>query len=915
MSFNKFSTKKEEGKNGKEPAQVKKKQAAKINPLLSAKTDQYVDDNDLYKYQINYVDKAKHYEFLVETKERRQPPKEFESWIQKEMQLDDELTKYHWWHKSGFNFIKSARWDHFMLNLFMIVLLVGAAAELDLIETSLSVLIMTYLSILMFVSQLIPFVGTFYFTCNCNDLVRFMASLDFAKWAFASCLTAQYIEYFYYSGQGKREQAGNVRIGHVNKPGPVMKKIKGVLAGLRKRGAKIGPEEEDDDDYDDEYEDGRNSGSYGKSVSDLERGDSERSIGRDAAESGSSSRRSSTSKSLRVTAFGHLLDEKQSTKAAKQAQAARSAAKAAEAAASSDEEGYSNKKVKNKQPGSKGSEESAGEAMSGKKSAKSSGSKKNGNNSSEVDGKERPGSASKSSSKEGGRPSSGGKNKPGSASKGQERGDRPGSGNSKKSQKGNRPGSAGGEGRRPGSGNRNKKSGGKSTLDPFLLGKSNDRESKDGVREVKEEDGESSDDASEEEIEFVDWTCLVCGADNHKPRYPPDMSDISFGSVGVFFKRTYAVITPRRRSPTCYKCTTYMDYRPPPGSEHLFTLKPYPNTAMTDYPKPVTVQAGMTDDPLAERFNRIKSFFFGLSNDPRSTPVANDWRLRKYLANRYAMMPRLKLEPGDRYQVGEIVECRQQKSDWVRTKIISLKPNHMYDIKYDTGEELRFVLESALRMVPEKRRYAYRVEMAMVVIVVFTPLGMLLALTSGDAGLIALPLLLSMATLLALRFGTFVQYLVNFYNSGCITIFAFFILYGLPVLLLTAAAGLAVSNAGSDPSIWPTVANLMIASKAFSLPVLYIMRPAFLVIACPIFLLTSIGISQLANQMAYPEFTGIVGNVACILAFIVIKYLRIHLHSVWDVCLVIRPAMDTASQNPNIIHTTYDYLKYDLLNF
>lgn len=278
-------------------------------------------------------------------------------------------------------------------------------------------------------------------------------------------------------------------------------------------------------------------------------------------------------------------------------------------------------------------------------------------------------------------------------------------------------------------------------------------------------------------------------------------------------------------------------------------------------------------------------------------------------------MPRLTLKPGERYEIGEIVECKQQKLAFVRTKIVAVKPNKMYDIKYDTGEELRFVLESALRMVPHKRRYAYRVEMAMAVITTFTPFGLTLAFIS-DAGFVFLPLLLASVALLILRLGAFCQYFYNFYNSGAITMVIFFLLYGLPVLLLTVAAAIGLSSTSADPTAWNTVANMFIAAKMFSLPVLYIMRPAFCVIGVAVFIPSSAGMSLLASHFVDPTATPILYPVVPLaLTVLIVKYLRKHLHAVWDVCLVIRPCPPVSELNPSIVTTVKDYILYDLLNF
>jgi len=98
------------------------------------------------------------------------------------------------------------------------------------------------------------------------------------------------------------------------------------------------------------------------------------------------------------------------------------------------------------------------------------------------------------------------------------------------------------------------------------------------------------------------------------------------------------------------------------------------------------------------------------------------------MSDRFPEVPRQEVRPGfdpntGRYslaspdaehnveplEIGEIVECKLQKADWCRCKITLVRVTNMYDIKYDTGEELRFVKQEQLRLRPEKREYAYRV--------------------------------------------------------------------------------------------------------------------------------------------------------------------------------------------------------------
>jgi hypothetical protein len=206
-------------------------------------------------------------------------------------------------------------------------------------------------------------------------------------------------------------------------------------------------------------------------------------------------------------------------------------------------------------------------------------------------------------------------------------------------------------------------------------------------------------------------------------------------------------LTKGRSVPTCIHCLTYADYKPPMCSAHLFPHYPEPHIAFDNYPKYVAVQGGVKAGAGNRLYSIIESFIFGIRNNATSKLAANDWRLKYYANDRFPEIPRQvvktdkavalgesggDIEEGgggggggggddidtgtesDPIEVGEIVECRLQKSEWSRCRIIKVRAMQMYDIKYDTGEELRFVRQQQIRLRAEKREYAYRLELSIV---------------------------------------------------------------------------------------------------------------------------------------------------------------------------------------------------------
>ena len=135
----------------------------------------------------------------------------------------------------------------------------------------------------------------------------------------------------------------------------------------------------------------------------------------------------------------------------------------------------------------------------------------------------------------------------------------------------------------------------------------------------------------EKDVEYADWVCVVCGKENHRPRHPFIEHDLIFGSQGFHFKRLTVAIKPRRDMPECAKCFTYMDYKPPAASRHLFNTATGRYDVFKDYPRVSRIQAALKTDKWTRRKNKVYSFFFGPRDREESAGIFNDWRLRMYV--------------------------------------------------------------------------------------------------------------------------------------------------------------------------------------------------------------------------------------------------------------------------------------------
>jgi hypothetical protein len=437
---------------------------------------------------------------------------------------------------------------------------------------------------------------------------------------------------------------------------------------------------------------------------------------------------------------------------------------------------------------------------------------------------------------------------------------------------------------------------------------------------------------------FIDWHCLVCKTFNHARKEIQDQNvDVIFGLKGLQYKTTFAQLLWESKSAKCTKCFTAYDYVPPEATAHLFPHNSKPFVAFHDYPPLPRLQHGLPRDETSVLMNKIKSCWWGLMGNVTSKLMKNDWKLKKYITDQFPPLFRYTLGPGELYEVGEIVECKQQKLEFCRAKIIDTHPgNNTYDIKYDFGDELRFVPFSKIRPRPEKRSFAYRIELAMILNVVYFPMGIVFALKTMNYGLFFLMFFLTALMLFLVKLVTFVQYCYNFYEAGIWVILRLTLFYTLPIFFLMVFSAIGLSQA-NELSNWSGITGMLVVTLIFALPVIYAIRASYVVIAGLIFLQVMVGLILLSDYASHyydplvvvtnhlnqdgtttthtyvfhPSFgtSLLVPLIPIFTLLITFKYLRRHLKEIWDVCFVIRPLIDTVKHNPSIIKIVWEKMK------
>jgi hypothetical protein len=320
----------------------------------------------------------------------------------------------------------------------------------------------------------------------------------------------------------------------------------------------------------------------------------------------------------------------------------------------------------------------------------------------------------------------------------------------------------------------------------------------------------------------------------------------------------------------------------------MFPYNKAPYRAFNRYPIKTPVHAGLVNTTFSLYMNRISSFLFGLRNNADSLLVYNDWRLRLYLNGRFPETPRQVKKKDELYHVAEFLECKLQKSDWQRCQVLKARKNHTYDIRYDPGDELRLVEEKELRLPPEKRSYAYLVEMTMAFLVLSFPVGILASQVITPALFTFFPFCAS-AFLLFQRITRYITYFRQYKYAGCVTVLKLSMFYSLPLIVMLFASALPLLGES-----WLMTAGYWIATKIVSLPILYIMKPHFAVFGLILFFQTSAGLYMLA---AYADGTPIVSKMyyalgPLVTATLTLMFYRRNLDTFIDVSMVIRPPLN-----------------------
>jgi hypothetical protein len=387
--------------------------------------------------------------------------------------------------------------------------------------------------------------------------------------------------------------------------------------------------------------------------------------------------------------------------------------------------------------------------------------------------------------------------------------------------------------------------------------------------------------------EWMEWTCVVCGVDNKENAHPVKLPTLSFGEKGVYYKRTYAIIVKERDMPRCRHCTTYADYVPPEGTAHLFPHNDDPHAAFEDFPPLPEHQSGLSLYPAHRWLNSLRSAIFGLRDNHDSHLLFPDWRTPLWITAQFPTVPRQFKPPLEQFEKGETIECKLQRSDWCRAKLVLAHHNHAYDILYENGVQLRFVAEEHLRPLPEKRMYAYRVEICMVLMTLLLPLSLAGMFVPDYASVAGLFLIIPSGVLLFLftvKLGIIIH---KHYAAGLLKLLSFYVVYAAPLALLLVDGVMIQTGA-----TYYTSALLFLIAMLASLPPLYTMKPYFATFGLVLFVQIGMGLLLVASELDGSPILSPIMAINCVplwTGIITAMSYRFILHRIWDVQMKIRP--------------------------
>lgn len=221
------------------------------------------------------------------------------------------------------------------------------------------------------------------------------------------------------------------------------------------------------------------------------------------------------------------------------------------------------------------------------------------------------------------------------------------------------------------------------------------------------------------------------------------------------------------------------------------------------------------------------------------------------------------------------------------------------------------VEEHELRLPPGKGQYSYRAELAIAMLVLFFPVGVMGALVLNSANVFFGPALVMAAVLLIYRVLEFQEAFTEYYAAGCCVIFQQHSLIFTPLVMLVAAGAAAVGREALGIP-WVVVACLLIIAKFASLPTIYIRRPTFAAMCLVLFAQTSLCVLLVAIRLdgrgkSFVPWVVIDGFPALTAVYTLLRFRR-WLGYVWDACLKIRP-LEYDNYETSYVRQVYNYLK------
>ncbi|CAM9564701.1 unnamed protein product [Chrysoparadoxa australica] len=311
------------------------------------------------------------------------------------------------------------------------------------------------------------------------------------------------------------------------------------------------------------------------------------------------------------------------------------------------------------------------------------------------------------------------------------------------------------------------------------------------------------------------WRCLVCRRLNAYPKGWTGRPSKGFRAVIQRRATNKAALYTRLKevevAPECRKCFTPCTYRLRASAE--YRTRKDEGEPQSELASKGAIEEGdeggiQRRTPFWEAGVKRARRWLGLDLQDQQGVLAYDYAFRQQMNTYFKPdMPRRTLPPGERYSIGDRIETYANKGSWSAGTVLVVRQNNTYDIRFDNGEEARYVFPHMLRSVLEKaksplvRLWYGEVLLAMVI---WPYVGLVCVQSTGsgnECGAVqAAPILMIALVTICGVAAQFTLIFIKTRLAGFWYVYAWALLYMVPFVFLLILGGSVASHLDEDPA-------------------------------------------------------------------------------------------------------------------